>query len=94
MVKIDDSDVQDLYDQLQDLSKHMLREGVTYFRDITPRDGGNARRKTRLSRNRIVADYPYAGRLDDGHSDQAPRCMTQPTIEFWEQQVDEFVRSL
>lgn len=92
MVRVDDSDVRDLYEDLEDLGKELLREGFKYFRSITPIDGGNARRKTRLSRNRIVADYPYAGVLDEGYSNQAPNGMSQPTIDFWENQVDEFVR--
>lgn len=47
----------------------------------TPIRSGNARRKTRKSGNRIDADYPYAQRLEEGWSNQAPKGMTQPTIE-------------
>jgi len=53
-----------------------------YFVKITPIDTGNARRRTTLSGNTIRADYPYATRLDNGYSKQAPRGMSQPTIEF------------
>lgn len=48
----------------------------------TPIDKGNARRSTTQVRGEIKADYPYAGRLDDGYSKQAPRGMVQPTIEW------------
>ena len=42
---------------------------------------GNARRKTVLRNNEIQANYPYAQRLEDGYSSQAPIGMTDPTIE-------------
>jgi hypothetical protein len=52
------------------------------FVKLTPRRTGNARRNTDLRGTTIVADYPYAQRLDDGWSRQAPRGMTQP-LETW-----------
>jgi hypothetical protein len=42
---------------------------------------GNARRKTVLKGNEIQANYPYAKRLEEGYSSQAPDGMTEPTIE-------------
>ena len=48
------------------------------FVDLTPIKSGNARRRTRLNRDKIVADYPYAQRLDEGWSRQAPQGMTRP----------------
>lgn len=42
---------------------------------------GNARRKTKLQGNEIQANYPYAKRLEEGWSSQAPDGMTEPTIE-------------
>lgn len=42
---------------------------------------GNARRKTVLRDNSINADYPYAKRLNEGYSSQAPNGMTEPTLE-------------
>ena len=56
-------------------------EAHKHFKDITPIRNGNARRRTRLSGNKIVADYGYAGRLDEGASRQAPEGMSDPTIE-------------
>ena len=51
-----------------------------YWKSITPIKSGNARRRTRLDRNRtITADYPYARRLDQGWSKQAPQGMSKPT---------------
>jgi hypothetical protein len=34
----------------------------------TPIRSGNARRKTRLQKDTIIAAYPYAQRLDEGYS--------------------------
>jgi hypothetical protein len=47
----------------------------------TPLKTGNARRKTVKSGNDIDANYPYAQRLEEGYSKQAPKGMTEPTIE-------------
>ena len=43
---------------------------------------GNARRRTTLQNSDIVADYPYATRLDNGWSKQSPNGMVEPTIKF------------
>lgn len=48
----------------------------------TPIRTGNARRKTKLQKNTIAANYPYAQRLDDGYSKQSPRGMVEPTMKF------------
>lgn len=48
----------------------------------TPIRTGNARRRTRLQGSTIKANYPYAERLDQGYSRQAPQGMSEPTIEF------------
>ncbi len=41
---------------------------------------GNARRKTVLKGNEVQANYPYAQRLEEGYSSQAPNGMTEPTL--------------
>lgn len=60
--------------------RDIAKEGYEFFKDITPEKSGNAKRKTSLRDTEIVADYPYAGRLDQGYSRQAPKGMTEPTI--------------
>ncbi len=69
-------------DELQKLlsDETLAKEGFTVFRNKTPIRSGNAKRKTFLNRTTIEADYPYARRLDEGYSKQAPRGMTEPTI--------------
>lgn len=73
--------------QIQSELAQVPREAHRHFRDITPIRNGNARRRTRLSGNKIVADYGYAGRLDEGASRQAPDGMSEPTIEHIEQNI-------
>jgi hypothetical protein len=62
--------------------QRMADEAHKVFLRNTPVRTGNARSNTVLERNDIVADYPYATRLDQGWSRQSPKGMSQPTIEF------------
>lgn len=58
----------------------------------TPIRSGNARRNTKLEKNTIVANYPYAKRLDEGYSKQAPQGMSKPTEDFVKKQTDKMMR--
>ena len=58
------------------------REAYNFFKDITPKKSGNAKARTKLQRETINANYPNALPLGKGRSKQAPRGMTQPTIEY------------
>ncbi len=69
------------------------KEGYDHFRSITPKRSGNARRRTRLQGSTIKADYPYATRLDTGWSKQAPKGMSDPTVEFMRKIVRKLMRS-
>ena len=60
----------------------IAKEAYKKFVEVTPVDKGNARRKTKLQGNEIVADYAYATRLEEGYSKQAPNGMSEPTIEY------------
>lgn len=60
----------------------LAKEAYNYFVSITPIDSGNARRNTTLQGDEIHANYPYAKRLDQGWSEQAPKGMTKPTEKF------------
>lgn len=66
-------------------------EAYDVFHDETPIRTGNARSKTRLRGDVIDANYPYAGRLDDGYSRQSPRGMTQPTLQFLRKRVRQII---
>jgi hypothetical protein len=73
--------------RIQDIKNNLTAEKITqvaynYFKGITPQKSGNAKRHTTMSKNEIRANYPYAKRLDEGYSKQAPKGMVNPTIEF------------
>lgn len=61
--------------------KNIAKHAHTEFKAITPIRTGNARRNTNLRGSAIDADYPYAEALNMGGSKQAPKGMTEPTID-------------
>jgi hypothetical protein len=67
----------------KELSK-LTQDAHTFFVKETPIRSGNARRSTYTQGNNIVADYPYASRLDEGYSRQSPEGMTNPTVDHIE----------
>lgn len=58
----------------------------------TPIRSGNARRKTIRRGQTIVANYPYAVRLDEGWSKQSPDGMTKPTEEFIAKRLEQIAK--
>ena len=92
MLKVDDSEVRQMFKSLSsDIAKAWTESG-TFFKNATPVRSGNARNQTRTSADRISGDYAYAGRLDEGYSKQAPQGMSDPTLEYFDKQVDNIVR--
>jgi hypothetical protein len=63
-------------------------EAFTFFKAHTPIRSGNARRNTFLNKDTIVGAYPYAQRLDDGYSPQAPDGMSKPTEAYIKRRLD------
>ena len=76
-ITITDSIADDLKKKQQELNK-LYKESHTEFVKLTPIDSGNARRRTTLRGDTISANYPYAKRLDEGWSKQAPDGITKP----------------
>lgn len=77
--------------QLQGLTKEIKQlkvDGLAEFKDLTPIRSGNARNRTTLKGDTIVAEYAYAERLDNGWSKQAPNGMTQPFEKWLNKEVD------
>ena len=68
------------------------KEAFDVFREATPVDKGYAKNHTTLKRDTIVADYPYAVRLNDGYSKQAPKGMVEPTVKFLNKRVKQIFR--
>jgi hypothetical protein len=60
----------------------MVNGAYRVFYSNTPIRSGNARRNTDLRKDEIQANYPYAGRLDEGYSRQSPKGMVEPTIKW------------
>jgi hypothetical protein len=62
----------------------LAADAYAFFVKETPVRTGRARQSTDLVKNSIVANYPYAQRLDQGWSRQSPEGMTQPTVDYIE----------
>lgn len=68
------------------------QEVYRYWVEKTPKRSGNARRRTVLRDDTISAEYPYAERLDQGWSSQAPTGMSRPTAQFFRNNTRKKVR--
>jgi hypothetical protein len=94
MAKIDlrsfEQQMTSLVRRLDDLPEEAHKE----FIKNTPVRSGNARRNTRLDNTKIVADYPYSQRLDEGYSKQARQGMTEPTEQWIQKEVDRRLKGL
>lgn len=78
-------------DDLPDAVRDSWRISGDYFKSITPKASGNARSKTSTKQNVIRAEYAYAARLDEGYSRQAPQGMSDPTIDKFVQQLQNYI---
>ena len=67
-------------------------QAYTFFKAHTPIKTGNARSRTVLKKDTIIAAYPYAQRLDNGYSRQAPDGMSKPTEAFVQKTVDKIMK--
>jgi hypothetical protein len=62
--------------------RELVDVAYNFFVNATPEDSGNAKRRTtKQSTDTIFANYPYATRLDQGWSKQAPNGMSKPMFE-------------
>ena len=66
-------------------------DAYVFFRAHTPIRTGNARRNTFLKKDTIVGAYPYAQRLDEGYSNQAPDGMSKPTEAYIKKRLDQIL---
>ena len=71
---------------------NLPNEAFVQFVKDTPIRSGNARRKTKLIGNKIVAGYNYAKKLDEGFSKQAPDGMTAPTEDFIKKRIAQILK--
>jgi hypothetical protein len=81
-IKVDTRQFTNRMNLQKQLADQVMKNAYNFFVNETPEDTGNAKRHTYLKGTTIVADYPYAERLDTGWSNQSPDGMTKPTEEF------------
>jgi hypothetical protein len=105
-LKINTKEVEQLLQDSVELKQSLIDSAYNYFVQQTPigkpntwkhkppagYKPGNARRSTHKTQNGIEADYPYAERLDEGWSKQAPKGMTEPTIEFLNNEIQNILK--
>ncbi len=92
MNKFDAKAVEKMFKNLENIGPDVMKESGEFFKKTTPIRSGNARSNTRTVKTRIEARYGYAGRLDDGWSQQAPKGMSEPTEKDIDKQVDQYLR--
>lgn len=95
MIQLKINGVANLNNNLKKIQKKLNNvpdEAYNFFVKETPIRSGNARRKTKLqNKETIIADYPYAQRLDQGYSKQSPKGMIKPTINFIRKRVKQIL---
>jgi hypothetical protein len=79
---------------LKKVPDQLLKNAETELKAQTPVRSGNARNKTKLRGDKIRSNYPYAGKLDEGWSRQAPEGFTKPTIRFMDKNVDKLIKRI
>ena len=82
-IKIDDTEFKGLLKDMLKTANRDWRQAGTHFRNITPQDTGNAKRRTFTRGKTITGNYGYAARLDEGWSKQAPDGMSDPTFDYY-----------
>ena len=94
-VRIKTADVNLLFKQLGKVPTNVHNKAYDFLKRKTPIRSGNARSKTRKESGlRIGSRYPYAERLDEGWSKQAPRGFTDPTITEMGNLVEKEIRKI
>ncbi len=83
-----------MFDNMLDIPNDVMKKAGAYFKEITPIDKGNAKRNTFTVNTTIKANYGYAGELDAGKSRQAKAGMSNPTIDFIEQEFNVEIKRL
>ena len=94
MVRINTKVFDKRMNELQDLPQEAMKKALPVTKSNTPIREGNARRRTKLSSDKLTinSNYSYAGRLDDGWSKQSPKGFTKPTINALGSIVDKLAR--
>ena len=94
MAKVDLRSFNQQMKKLEAALESLPEDAHKEFVKNTPVRSGNARRNTRLQDTKIVANYAYSQRLDEGYSKQSPDGMSQPTEEWIRKEVDRRLKGL
>lgn len=88
-MKINDNVFEKRMKKLEELPHLTMDKSFNTYRNTTPIRSGNARNKTKQNKLKFRSNYPYAGRLDEGWSKQAPKGFSDPTIDY----IEEFIET-
>ncbi len=91
-ITINDRQFKTLIENLDELPIAVMKTLYPYYVNKTPIRSGNARNRTKLSRNTINSKYGYAGKLDEGWSRQAPKGFTEPSIDQLEKLIGNYIK--
>ncbi len=80
--------------KLSGLPSYLLKDALQITKENTPVASGYAKNNTIIQGNKIVSNYAYAGRLNEGYSSQAPEGFTKPTIEQLDDDTAKYVRKI
>ena len=103
MARVKTQKFQQRMNKLRGTKQNVMQKAFAFFKSITPIDTGWARKHTRLVKNNIEANYPYASILDKGRhmttsgmrgSKQAPDGMSEPTIKKFADWVRNFIKGV
>ena len=90
-MKIDSKIFDKRMSKLEKVDTQAFNKTFPEYKKNTPIKSGNARRKTFKSGLKFKSNYPYAGRLDEGWSKQAPKGFTSPSIDFFVKTLERLV---
>ena len=93
-IKVNAQQVESMFNDLEKMPKSVMKDAFRFYKNETPVRSGNARNKTKLRNKQIKSGYPYAGRLDEGWSKQAPKGMTEPTLDEIDNIIDKELRRI
>lgn len=80
-----------VFDDLPEYAEKTMKA----YTPIARVNGGNARRNTNLQGNTVIADYPYAQRLEDNYSPQTRgRGIIAPTEQEIQKEVDRRLKGI
>jgi len=97
-MQVNQRDLRQLQKEINHAVDESTEDTYEFYKKATPSDGGNARRNTKYkeftNKAEIRGDYPYAKRLDEGYSRQAPRGMSKPSLKYLEKTLDRMFRRI